>query len=165
MTSATYAVKAGDTLTKRISLSLFAESGYFIEVLGPNGFYRSFIGGPGTGGLDCGRLASFPVEVRASYERQGVELTGNVQVELHNKSTEPVSISIEDNSYQTEAVSRKIMPGQEISVVLPLKQSHSWYDFTVRVDGSNAEARYTGRVETGTSGFSDPLMGGVVQTT
>jgi hypothetical protein len=51
--------------------------------------------------------------------------------------------------------------------------SHSWYDFTVKADGSNQEAneeanqeaRYAGRVETGMPGFSDPLMGGVLRAT
>ena len=77
-------------------MSMFAVSGYSIEVLGPNGFYRSF----------TGRAASFPLAVRTSYERHGTELTGNVQVQLHNKSTEPVSIAIKDNSYQSDTVTR-----------------------------------------------------------
>ncbi len=84
---------------------------------------------------------------------------------MHNKSTEPVSIAIKDNSYKSDTVTRKIKPGQETSVVLDLKRSHGWYDFTVKADGSNQEARYAGRVETGMPGFSDPLMGGVLRAT
>ncbi|MGB6742969.1 MAG: phospholipase domain-containing protein, partial [Terracidiphilus sp.] len=128
------------------------DSGYSIEVHGPNGFYRSF----------TGRSAPRPLVVRTSYERRGTELTGNVRVQLHNKSTEAVGISIQDNSYKSDAVTGKIKPGLETSVVMDLKRSHGWYDFTVKADGSDAEARYAGRVETGMSGFSDPLMGGVV---
>jgi phospholipase C len=153
MTAATYAVKPGDMLTRQIPTSIFADSGYAIEVLGPNGFFRSFTGGS----------ASSSLEVRTSYERQSRELTGNVQVLLHNKSTEPVSITIKDNSYNSDTVTKKIEPGQKTSVVLNLKRSHGWYDFTVKADGSNEVARYAGRVENGTPGFSDPLMGGVVQ--
>jgi phospholipase C len=149
---ATYAVKPGDTLTKRIPLSVFSDSGYCVEVLGPNGFYRSF----------KGRLAPQTLAVRASYERSGQELTGSIQVDLHNKGSAPVSVAIQDNSYQLDMVIRKIEPGREISVVVPLVRSHDWYDFSVKVKGSDAEARYAGRVETGRSGFSDPLMGGVV---
>ena len=152
MVTATYAVKPGDTLTKQVPLSLFADSGYSIEVHGPNGFYRSFTGRP----------ASHPLHVRTSYERHGTELTGNMQVRLHNNSTEAVGISIQDNSYKSDAVTGKIKPGLETSLVMDLKRSHGWYDFTVKADGSDAEARYAGRVETGMSGFSDPLMGGVV---
>jgi phospholipase C len=152
MVSATYAVRSGDTLTRQIPLSMFADSSYSIEVLGPNGFYRSF----------AGRSASFPLAVRTFYERHGTGLTGNVQVQLHNKLTEPVSIAIQDNSYKSHSVTRKIKPGQETSVVLELNRSHGWYDFTVKDDSSHQEARYAGRVETGVHGFSDPLMGRVV---
>jgi phospholipase C len=86
-------------------------------------------------------------------------------VQLHNKSTEPFNITIKDNSYASETATTKVKPGQETSVVLHLKRSHGWYDFTVKADGLNGEARYAGRVETGRSSFSDPLMGGVVQAT
>jgi phospholipase C len=155
MVSATHAVKAGDTLTRQIPLSLFADSSYLIDVLGPNGFYRSFVG----------QSTSSPVEVRAFYEHQGTALTGNVELQLRNKSSEPVSIAIKDNSYKSDTVTRKLGAGQETSAVLDLKRSYGWYDFTVKANGSNEEARNAGRVETGKPGFSDPLMGGVVQAT
>jgi phospholipase C len=160
MTAATYAVKAGGTLTVQTPMSIFADSGYSIEVLGPNGFYRAFTGLSGTS-----RSGSSPVVLTLHYESQRTELTGNVQVQLHNKSTQSVGITIQDNSYHSEAVRKKIEPGQEASVVLNLKQSHRWYDFTVKVDGSNEQARYAGRVETGMPSFSDPRMGGVAQAT
>ena len=134
---------------------MFADSCYSIEVVGPNGFYRSF----------TGRSAMSPLAVRTAYERHGTELTGNVQVQLHNKSTEPASVTIKDNSYASDTITTKVKPGQEASVVLQLKRSHGWYDFTVKADSVNGEARYAGRVETGISGFSDPLMGGAVQAT
>ncbi len=57
---------------RQIPMSMFADSGYSIEVHGPNGFYRSF----------TGRSARVPLAVRTSYERRGTELTGNVQVQL-----------------------------------------------------------------------------------
>ena len=152
MMSATYAVRAGDTLTRQIPLSLFADSSYLIEVLGANGFYRSF----------AGRPALPLLEVRTSYERQGTVLSGNVKVQVRNMSTEPVGFTIQDNSYKSEKVTRKLGAGQETSAVLDLKRSYGWYDFTVKADGSSEEARYAGRVEIGRPGFSDPLMGGVV---
>jgi phospholipase C len=155
MIAATYAVKPGDTLTRQIPLSLFADSGHSIEVHGPNGFYRSF----------TSRSASLPIAVRTSYERQGPELVENVQVQIHNKSAQATRISIKDNAYLAETVSKEIKPGQETSVTLQLKRSHGWYDFTVKAEGSDAEFRYAGRVETGKPGFSDPLMGGAVQAT
>lgn len=79
--------------------------------------------------------------------------------------TEPVSITIQDNSYESEKVTQKLGAGQETSAVLGLKRNHDWNDFTVKANGSSEEARFAGRVETGSPSFSDPLMGGVVQAT
>ena len=42
MQAATFAVKAGDTLTRQFPLAMFAGHEYSIEVHGPNGFYRTF---------------------------------------------------------------------------------------------------------------------------
>jgi len=150
--SATYAVRAGDTLTPQIPLSMFADSGFEIEVLGPNGFYRSF----------RGKSNQSPLVVRTVYERQGAKLTGNVLVHLSNPSQETVGVAVEDISYKSKPVTRRIKAGEQASVVMDLKPSHSWYDFTVKAETSDAVARYAGRVETGMHGFSDPLMGGVV---
>jgi phospholipase C len=142
---ATYAVKPGDTLRKRFPLSLFAGSRYSIEVHGPNGFYRLFNGDQGSG----------QVRVRAAYQENG-----DVQVHLRNTGLDPVTATVEDNSYKTGNATRKIGAGEEASIPLHLKRSHGWYDFTVKANG--AETRFAGRVETGRPSFSDPLMGGVV---
>jgi phospholipase C len=152
MMVATYAVKPGDTLFEEFPLSLFADGRYSIDVHGPNGFYRSFTGEAQATGL----------QARTSYERQSSHLTGNVQVLLHNPGTQPLKVAVLDNSYKTGTVNKTIPAGHEMSVVLNLKQSHGWYDFTVTADGATSAARYAGRVETGRSSFSDPLMGGLV---
>ena len=81
---------------------------------------------------------------------------------LRNGAAEPISVEIRDNAYKTKSVSRRIEPGQETSVILDLEKSHGWYDYTVKAIGSDAEARFAGRVETGRASFSDPLMGGLV---
>ncbi|HMG08808.1 MAG TPA: hypothetical protein VK609_09875, partial [Mucilaginibacter sp.] len=52
--------------------------------------------------------------------------------------------------------------GQSIQV-LNLTKNHGWYDFSIKVTGSQSfEKRYGGRVETGQHSFSDPSMGKVV---
>jgi len=152
MIVATYAVKPGDTLTRQVPLSMLADSSHLIEVLGTNGFYRSF----------TGRSTLSLLRVHITYERQGTKLTGNVLVQVSNNSQKHVGIAIKDMSYQSKPISREIKAGGEISVVMLLNRYHGWYDFTVRVDGADGEARYAGHVETGTPSFSDPLMGGVV---
>jgi len=152
MMAATYAVKAGDGLTRRYPFALFVDSVYAIEVHGPNGFYRSF----------TGRGDHRPVDVQTSYEHNGKGWTGNVQVRLRNAADEPVDIEIRDNAYKTKSVTRRIEPRQEVTVILHLEESHSWYDYTINASGSDAEARFAGRVETGRPGFSDPLLGGIM---
>jgi phospholipase C len=152
MIVATYAVKPGDSLAKEFPLSLFADSGYRIEVHGPNGFYRSFTGGPEAGALQS----------HLAYEIQGKTPTGNVHMHLANPGDAPLSVTVQDVSYKTGAVTRTVAPGESTSLLLELKASHGWYDFSASAKGSETVARYAGRVETGRSSWSDPLMGGLV---
>jgi phospholipase C len=46
-------------------------------------------------------------------------------------------------------------------VLLDFEISHGWYDFTVKSEASASAAHFAGRVETGRSSFTDPLMGRV----
>lgn len=150
--AATFAVKAGDTLQQKYPLSLFAESKYSIEVHAPNGFYRSF-----TGSADSHDLAA-----RTEYERKGPEFTGNIVMHLRNTGKNARVVTVRDNSYKCSPVTKKIAAGEDVSVVLNLQKSHGWYDFSVTAAQSDVEERFAGRVETGRSSFSDPLMGGAV---
>jgi phospholipase C len=149
MRAATYAVRAGDTLRQPFPLSLFADGQYAIDVHGPNGFYRSF----------RGNVASRHLHLHMEYEAAGTGLSGNIRIHLRSTSRQPLNVEVHDNSYRTGEITRIVAPERMPSILLPLKQSHGWYDFTVK-QGSATEARYAGRVETGKSGFTDPLMGG-----
>jgi phospholipase C len=149
MLAATYAVKPGDTLTRQYPFAMFGDTGYAIEVHGPNGFYRSF----------TGRADSQHPVARTAYEQTGKALTGNVVVHLRNPAAELVTVEIKDNAYKTKPLTRRIEPGQETSVVLQLGKSHGWYDYTVRAIGLDGDARFAGRVETGRASCTDPLMG------
>jgi phospholipase C len=152
MKVATYAVKLGDTLHEEFPLSHFADGRYAIDVHGPNGFYRSFTGDP----------HAPAVQVHTAYEQRGPQLTSNLQVHLRNTGQHPQTIALRDNSYKTVTATKTIPAGHEASIVVDLQKSYGWYDFTVKTTGSDSEARYAGRVETGRPSFSDPLMGGVV---
>jgi phospholipase C len=152
MIAASYALKAGDTLHEEFPLSLFVDGHYSIDVHGPNGFHRSF-----SGNADARRL-----QVRTVYERHGTQPTGNIQVLLRNSGTGAVKVTVKDNTYKTGGQSKMVAATHESSITLPLDKSHGWYDFSVHAEGSGAEARFAGRVETGRSSFSDPLMGGLV---
>jgi phospholipase C len=144
--SATYAVKAGDTLQPRIPLSVFGGAGYSIEVHAPNGFYRSFTGASG----------SAPLKIETEYEKKGTRLTGNILVHVHNTSSREVPLTVAELSYRTHTERKTIGPDRTWSRLLHLKGSHGWYDFTVTADG--AEAHFAGRVETGRPTISDPLI-------
>jgi phospholipase C len=84
------------------------------------------------------------------------------QVRLRNTNPQGMKVTIADNSYNTGTVSKTIGPNHETLFTLYLEKSYGWYDFTVKVEGSETEARFAGRVETGKSSFSNPLMGGMV---
>ncbi len=153
MLVATYTVKAGDTLRQAFPMDLFQNGKYHIDVVGPNGFYRSFRG-----------VSTDPssLQVRATYESKATSHTGNVEVTLGNNSTKSMNVEIYDNSYKTGNRTVQLAAGVETSVVLNLSNQHGWYDFIVKETGAKTESHYAGRVETGRSSFSDPLMGDVV---
>jgi len=146
--AATYAVKAGDTLRPHFPLSLFKDSKYSVEVHAPNGFYRSF----------SGSAESQHVQIRTEYEMKGPTLTGNIVLHLHNTGQEKLTVTTTDNSYDTGGNQRTLDPGHEATIALRSKESHGWYDFTVRIKGSDAESHFAGRVETDRPSISDPLM-------
>lgn len=150
-----YAVTAGDVLEDRWELPSFEQGQYHLRVYAPNGFYREFAGSDKHPG----------VAVSCVYEQQGTQtrLTGNVLVKLTNNSETPKTVSIADNSYKKKAVSRVVPAGSSVDVVMDLKDSHQWYDFTVQLVGDASwSERFAGHVETGKISKTDPLMGGEV---
>ena len=150
MHCATFAVKPGDTLERNFPLSLFAGGDrYALDVHAPNGFYRSFEG----------PFAEPVLYAAVDYEKDGASLTGNVQVALENTSEQPFVVSIEDRSYGQNPVTKQLAAGQRTSIIIDLTRSHNWYDFSVNVSAAGYSGRFAGRVETGRSSFSDPLMG------
>lgn len=150
--AATFAVRAGDMLHRQYPLSLFVDSKYSIEVYAPNGFYRSFSGFPG----------SKLLLVRMEYETKKIRPTGNIIVHIHNPNPKALIVAMADNSYGTDTKTMRIASNQVHTVAVDLQKSHGWYDFTVKAAGSATEAHFAGRVETGRSSMSDPLMGAIV---
>jgi phospholipase C len=150
--AATYAVSAGDTLRPRFSLSDFGDAGYSVEVLGPNGFYRAFTGTPN----------SWMVRIQTEYQKRHDRPTGNLIVLLHNPGPEPLRVTVAERAYRSKSHRKTLVPNGSASLKLDLHHSHGWYDFSVKADGSSAEARMAGRVETGRSTLSDPLMAGII---
>ncbi|GAB2533290.1 phosphocholine-specific phospholipase C [Spirosoma aerophilum] len=147
-----YTVAAGDELRDALPIS----NDYQVSVYGPNGFFREFSGS-----------ANNPaIEVVCTYEKDlRRRPTGNVLVKLSNTDVaNTYSVQLQDNVYnakkQRVVLAKKGEAGAQQTVVLSLKDSHNWYDFSVSVTGfDDFEQRYAGRVETGKDGFTDPLLG------
>lgn len=149
-----YTVAAGDTLSDTWPV----DGPFHLSVQGPNGFFRAFKGSTNNPLL----------EISCTYEQDSrKQLTGNVLVQVKNTdSKRSYTVQVVDNAYQTKARSIVLekagAKGASQGVMLALKNSYNWYDFSVNVVGfSDFEQRYAGRVETGKAGFSDPLMGKV----
>ncbi len=147
-----YAVAAGDRLTDSWELAGFERGVYHLRVCGPNGFLREFAGS-----------AKDPrVEVRCEYARDNGLLSGDVELRLVNRGEGTCTLQVRDHGYGSGNHTAAIEPGAERTLLLALERSHRWYDFSVTIDGADKFLRrFAGRVETGKSGFSDPVMGGV----
>ena len=153
MQAATYAVKAGDTLTLHYPADPFNGAPYAIEVHAPNGFYRAY-----TANQSASNKSIQTAEVRASYERQDDNLTGKLLLHLRNTTAKAAFVHIADNAYKAAPIRKHLQPKQEITVPLSLEKSHGWYDFTIAANGTDATTRLAGRIETGKPSISDPAM-------
>ncbi|WP_298741392.1 phosphocholine-specific phospholipase C [uncultured Chitinophaga sp.] len=144
-----YAVSAGDQLQDTWQLSNFEGGQYHLQVHGPNGFFREFKGS----GKDP------QVGVSCMYAPAAAQ---QLLLKLVNNSKAALTIEITDNSYKTGSRTQVLNAGASKDVLLDLSKSFGWYDHSVKVKGADGfEQRFAGRVETGKSSFTDPLMGRV----
>ncbi|MCE7073043.1 phospholipase C, phosphocholine-specific [Dyadobacter sp. CY327] len=148
-----YSSAAGDELHDDWNIGDFENGNYHLRVYGPNGFYREFKGNSGNPLL----------KVTCDYESKNAKLTGHVVVNIQNLDAKSHSITVADNSYKSGAQNKTIAAGGKATMVLNLSKNFNWYDFSVKVAGSETfEERFAGHVETGLVTKTDPLMGGVV---
>jgi phospholipase C len=151
-----FAVKAGDSLTYTWPLHAFDNHQYHLRLYGPNGFYREF----------KGNAAAPEQEISLEYEIDAItrKPTGNVLLHFTNTDAhKAIQVTVKDNAYKKKDIVREIAKGGTATLMLSLKDSFGWYDFSVNINGVEAcEKRYAGRVETGKESFSDPHMGRVI---
>ncbi|WP_143092898.1 alkaline phosphatase family protein, partial [Arsenicibacter rosenii] len=145
-----YTVMAGDSLTDTFSAD------YPVRVYGPNGFFREF----------KVNKAKNRIDVSCLYNRGLLNnLTGDITLQLANTDdSRSYTVQIIDNGYgapaKTITLAKAGSKGSEQRIELDLKRSYNWYDVSVKIDGIDDVAwRYAGRVETGKTGFTDPLIG------
>ena len=151
-----YAVVAGDQLTDAFALDSFENGHYDLRVYGPNGFYRAFRGDKNDP----------PFIVEFEYEFNDAQTTtGRILCRISNTdSSRPFTVLIRDNAYKTsdrKKILTPVSPEQgRAAFILDPAENHGWYDYSILVEGDNIfEKRYTGRVETGKDGRTDPSMG------
>jgi phospholipase C len=146
-----YAVAAGDRLTDTWPVADFENGVYHFRAHGPNGFYREFHGDVGDPALEI-----YSIDTQA----------GDIMLRLQNRDTAlEMKIVIEDLSYGSKRRELALAPsgkkGADKNLILELAKSHCWYDFRVSVAGSQQFwQRFSGRVENGRGGISDPSMAG-----
>lgn len=156
-----FTVEAAETVSYQWPLSSFANEQYDLKVYSANGFYRRYSGNAKDPKIHIGLLYE-------TEKNNPKKLSGNVIVHIKRsafaKVTGKVKLTLKDNAYKQKAINI-ILPAnrQEISIVVDLKNSYSWYDFTITENGNDSYAQqYAGHVEHQKSSFTDPLMGGLV---
>ena len=147
-----YAVGAGQRLTDSWELEGFRGGLYHLRVCGPNGFLREFAGG----------VEDPRVEIQFEYARRGNAPAGNAELRVYNGAERALTVRVRDHGYKSGDHAAVIEPGGSGAIAMALGQSYWWYDFSVTIAGAEGFLRrFAGRVETGKSGFSDPVMGRV----
>ena len=144
-----YAVAAGDELKDSWVVDQFEKGHYHLRVYGPNGFFREFSGNKNEALID----------VKLKYGQANGKPTGNVVLQIINKTAQPQSLII-DNSYGAGSKEQSIDAAAAKEILLATTKSFGWYDISIKLkDNLNFERRYAGRVETGIASKTDPLMG------
>lgn len=89
---------------------------------------------------------------------------GNIELIFANlDKNKSYNLEIIDHSYNRNPVSKILSKGGRSGIILDLAKCLSWYYFSIRVKGfENYEKRFSGKVETGVGGFTDPAMGQAV---
>ena len=114
-------------------------------MLGPNGFLRQFTG-------DLAQAVTAPV-LTARYDAAGRA----VRLQLASAGSSVTKLTLGKDAYGVHADRSVTVTGNgSITDRWSVVKSEDWYDLTVAAPGINI--RLAGRVETGRSGISDPLM-------
>ena len=148
-----YAVSAGQRLTDSWDLRGFEQGNYHLRVCGPNGFLREFAGSAEDPRVE---IDIAPVVKAGAY-------TGDVELRIASRAKQALTLLVKDHGYKSGDHSIAVEPGAVRTLQMALSGSHRWYDFSVTAAAAAGFLRrFAGRVETGESGYSDPVMGRAV---
>lgn len=150
-----YAVAAGDSLLEAFPIAAFEDGVYHACVHGPNGFFREF----------RGNSADPRLSIECDYDRASGKPSGKLRYTIRSLDPgESFTVEIKDQAYGKKTLRKQVLApnGRDttLALVLDLKDSHGWYDFSLSVTGFDTFLRrYAGRIDTGEDGFTDPYMG------
>jgi phospholipase C len=143
-----FAAAAGESVEYSWPLDEFEGGIFHLQIHGPNGFHREFKGSSETPAI----------AIRCEAQQRQGQPTGRVNLTIDGAMIhETVPIEIRDLSYKHGKISHALKAGT--SRQIEIATTSGWYDFAVRFGKSGAEYRYAGRIETGKTSITDPLMG------
>lgn len=152
-----FTTAAGDTLTYQWPLDTFDQKQYDLKVYSVNGFFRHFIGNAGD--------PEIMIALHYQNEKGKIDqLNGNIILEITRlKKGVPLQFTLTDNAYQQQQIDVSIGAKEMAKhVILDLKNSHNWYDFTVKAKGyPSFSQQFAGHVEHARESFTDPLMANI----
>ncbi|WP_417359721.1 phosphocholine-specific phospholipase C [Galbibacter sp.] len=150
-------VRSGDRLVNNWNLKNFKQGHYYLNVYGPNGFYRELNGSKN----DPEILINFNYEKNTKLIKR---ISGNILVEVINNSNKKHKITIKDCSYGQPVQHLILKSGKKEEIILDTGKNFYWYDFELTVGGVDVfKRRYAGRVEVGEPTKTDPSMGRVFE--
>lgn len=145
-----YAVEAGRSVVDVIGDEHFSPDGYEVDVHGPNGFLRRFVGARSDPGLG--------VAVQRSEHAPGLAAQDLVLRLSVDSGDLGVEFRVSDQAYGQPARRLLVQPGRPMEVRLSVAASHGWYDVVVACPGYRLRRHFAGRVETGADSMSDPQL-------
>jgi phospholipase C len=140
-----YTIEAGRMLTDEWQMD--GDAGrYELWVCAPNGFVREF-----TGALSRTSRTNPEIELKFDVPARSLRAIAT------NTGTVEALLTVRANAYRTDGPWQLTVPrGKRAEHAWSLATSHCWYDFTVT--GENFARRFSGRLETGAPGTSDPAV-------
>ena len=130
-----------------------SDGSYALDVHGPNGFFRRFVGSAASG--DATNL-----EVGGAPDASTLTITAAIT----NRSTASVVVQLR-NVLVGETLTQALEPGQTVTRAIPLAALFGWYDLVLTAAGDDTFRQvFAGHVENGAESVSDPGMGGLLPT-
>lgn len=147
-----FAVKAGDELVFNWPLQEFENAQYHLQVYGPNGFYREFIGSD----------SSNNVEIQCTPKIADRRPSSILEVLVKNNSSNTLNLVATDAVYQKLEKPFSVAANSEENLSIDTSKFQGWYEFNIASAGAELKYTFAGRIDTGKESISDPQMGRVI---